>query len=94
MRKRCRTAARNQQTLGKYAASDGESRGLYLWVRTPERRIWTFRYTLNGKAHEMALGSLAQTSLADARAVARQLRAHNYRSIERRRSSRADIPLF
>ena len=38
---------------GKYAESDGASLGLYLWVRTPAPRI--FRYTLNGKAHAMAL---------------------------------------
>ena len=35
----------------------GDGGGLWLQV-TPNGRIWIFRYTLNGRAREMGLGSL------------------------------------
>lgn len=48
---------------GKYA--DGG--GLYLLVRADRGGQWTFRYTVNGCAGEMGLGSVRDVSLAAAR---------------------------
>lgn len=45
--------------------SDGE--GLYLQVSPALTKSWIFRYTLNGRAREMGLGSLSTFSLAEAR---------------------------
>lgn len=41
--------------------------GLYLQISQAGTKSWVFRYTLNGRAREMGLGSLDLTSLKDAR---------------------------
>ncbi len=54
----------------------GDGDGLWLQVRDAEKRSWLFRYKRHGKATEMGLGALADTSLAEARdaaAVCRRL---------------------
>lgn len=53
----------------------GDGGGLWLQV-TPNRRgrSWVFRYSFNGKAREMGLGSLTTISLSEAREQARQCR--------------------
>lgn len=53
--------------------SDGA--GLYLQVSDSGSKSWIFRYTLNGKAREMGLGSVMAVSLEEARAKARECRA-------------------
>ena len=35
-----------------------DGHGLYLQVSAFDTKAWIFRYTLNGKPHEMGLGSL------------------------------------
>lgn len=56
-------AARNLRRAGFH--HDGA--GLYLQVTETGARSWVFRYTRDGKAHSMGLGSLRTVSLADAR---------------------------
>jgi hypothetical protein len=53
----------------------GDGGGLWLQV-TPNRRgrSWVFRYSFQGKAREMGLGSLNTISLAEAREMARECR--------------------
>lgn len=48
--------------------------GLYLQVRTADRRTWIFRYSLGGKARWMGLGALDDVPLADARVAALEAR--------------------
>ena len=55
---------------GRYA--DGG--GLYLQVSAYDTKAWIFRYTLNGKPHEMGLGSLHTVLLPEAREAARECR--------------------
>jgi integrase len=77
--------ARRATTSGLYA--DGG--GLYLQVRSATARSWLFRFTLRGKSREMGLGTLAGTSLAEARREAdrcRQLCRQGIDPIEERRS--------
>jgi integrase len=52
-----------------------DGNGLYLQVRSAERRSWLFRYQLNGKAHLMGLGTFADVPLAEARNAAAAARA-------------------
>ena len=52
----------------------GDGGGLYLQVRDSDRRTWIFRYMIRGKARWMGLGSLADTSLKEARAKAEAAR--------------------
>ena len=56
----------------------GDGGGLYLLVRSPEARFWLFRYRRDGRMREMGLGSLATTSLAEARENA----AHLHRAVK------------
>jgi hypothetical protein len=55
---------------GMYA--DGA--GLYLQVTSEGAKSWIYRFSLNGKAREMGLGSLSAIGLADARAKAQECR--------------------
>jgi hypothetical protein len=61
---------KNLVSPGRY----GDGGGLWLQVRDADRRSWLFRYMLDGKARQMGLGSLANVSLADARATAAEHR--------------------
>src|SRR5262245_27966557 len=77
---------------GMYA--DGA--GLYLQVTGAGAKSWMFRFSLNGKAREMGLGSLSAISLADARAKAaecRRLRQDGIDPIEARNARRAQAAL-
>jgi integrase len=54
----------------------GDGAGLYLLVRSPEAKFWTFRYVRAGKMREMGLGPAngrTGVSLVDARKKARTL---------------------
>ncbi len=48
--------------------------GLYLQVTASRSKSWVFRYTRNGRAREMGLGSAATVGLADARRKAADAR--------------------
>jgi hypothetical protein len=52
--------------------ADGD--GLYLQVTRANARSWIFRYSRNGKSHEMGLGSLKAIGLAAARLKAAECR--------------------
>jgi integrase len=77
---------------GMYA--DGA--GLYLQVTSAGAKSWIYRFSLNGKAREMGLGSLSAISLADARLEAgkcRRLRQDGRDPIEARKAERAQRAL-
>jgi integrase len=59
-----------QKTPGLY----GDGAGLSLKVTTGGSKSWIYRYMLVGKAHWMGLGSYPDTSLAEARDKAAELR--------------------
>ena len=61
--------ATNLVKAGKKART-GDGGGLWLDVRGPGRAAWVFRYTRQGKAHEVGLGSFDLVSLAAARQAA------------------------
>ena len=52
--------------------SDGS--GLNLTLTSRDRGNWTFRYTYNGKAKEMGLGSYPEISIIEARNLALEKR--------------------
>jgi integrase len=60
----------NKKASGRFA--DGG--GLYLQVGPTGGKSWLFRYTLDGKPHEMGLGPIAAVSLKQAREKARGCR--------------------
>jgi Arm DNA-binding domain len=51
-----------------------DGNGLYLQVSRAKARSWIFRYSRNGKSHEMGLGSLKAVGLAAARLKAAECR--------------------
>ena len=61
-----------QRTTKEGLFSDGG--GLYLRVKANGGKFWVYRFTLNGKAHEMGLGALHTVSLAEARQKATDCR--------------------
>src|SRR5262249_38303589 len=80
----------------------GDGGGLWLQVTANRRgRSWVFRYSFNGRAREMGLGSLDTIGLAEAREQAKQCRQLLIGSpttppvdpIEHRRALRADAKI-
>jgi integrase len=76
--------------------------GLYLHINAPPRpgaagaKSWVYRYMLAGKAREMGLGPLPDTSLSEARGKAleaRRLRREGIDPIEHRKAARAQARL-
>ena len=66
--------------------------GLYLQVGSIGSKSWIYRFTLNGKAREMGLGSLRSVSLAEARTKTyecRRLRDAGIDPIEQKRQGHA-----
>src|SRR5215469_12103869 len=51
----------------KQAGMYGDGGGLWLQVRAPHVKSWIFRYTFNGKARAMGLGSTETVPLEHAR---------------------------
>ena len=75
---------------GKYA--DGG--GLYLTVNERRGKGWIFRYMIAGRRREMGIGSIALTTLAEARAIAfdcRKLVAAKVDPIEARKADRVEV---
>lgn len=60
----------------------GDGGGLSLRVSANGSRSWIFRYMLNGKAHEVGLGSLADVTLSEAREKAREMRNQTREGID------------
>jgi integrase len=70
----------------------GDGSNLYLQISAYGTRSWVFRYKLNGKAHEMGLGSVNTFTLKQARErarAARQLLADGVDPIQAKRQKRA-----
>ncbi len=65
--------AANLVKAGKHART-GDGGGLWLDVRGAGRAVWVFRYSRQGKAHEVGLGSWRDITLVDARDKASSLR--------------------
>lgn len=63
---------------GLYADGDG----LYLQISRSGSRSWVFRFSLNGRAREMGLGSLRTVTLSDARELAAEARLKCGRGID------------
>ena len=81
-------AVAKKSAKGRYA--DGG--GLYLQVGEKGGKSWMFRYSRNGKEHEMGLGSVITFSLAEARLRAnrcRQLLADGIDPLAERKEKRA-----
>jgi len=71
----------------------GDGGGLWLQVRDLTRKSWLFRYRLHDRDREMGLGSLVETSLAEAREAAlacRKLMQAGVDPIEDRKRVRAE----
>jgi integrase len=69
-----------------------DGRGLYLCVGQNGSRSWLLRYMLNGKRHDMGLGSAHDVTLAEARAKAleaRKLKADGIDPLATKHASRA-----
>lgn len=58
-------------TPGRY--TDPLTPGLHLWVKTPQRRYWIFRYTLQGIRHNISLGAFPRVGIKDARLQAQKV---------------------
>ncbi|MFC7738984.1 Arm DNA-binding domain-containing protein [Roseomonas sp. GCM10028921] len=52
----------------------GDGRGLHLYVKDAERRVWVFRYMLRGRSRDMGLEPFADVTLARAREKAEEAR--------------------
>ena len=74
-------AANNLVKVGRKART-GDGGGLWLDVRAEGRGAWVFRYTRQGKAREVGLGSQASVSLVQAREAAADCRALLVRGID------------
>ena len=48
--------------------------GMHLWVKSPERKYWIYRYTFGNRRQDMSLGVFPSISLADARKRAQEAR--------------------
>jgi integrase len=86
------TAQRVQRERRPGMHHDG--RGLYLYVSKSGARSWLYRYMLDGRRHEIGLGSALDVTLADARRKAREarrLKADGVDPLASKRSSRAAI---
>src|SRR4051812_45746812 len=58
-----------------------DGRGLYLRVG-PNSKSWVYRYTEQGKSHDLGLGPFPEIGLADARAKALELRRARLRGFD------------
>jgi integrase len=60
----------------------GDGAGLYLQISKSGSKSWIFKYTRNGRAREMGLGSLHTITMAEARALAGEQRKLLLRGID------------
>jgi|KBSSwiStaDraftv2_1062776.scaffolds.fasta_scaffold304813_2 integrase len=88
------TALKVARVLAPGMYADGA--GLYLQVTGVGAKSWIYRFSLNGKAREMGLGSLAAVNLSEARIKAgecRRLRQQGSDPIEERKARRQKAEL-
>lgn len=59
------------QTLKNYSArgryTDPKQIGLHLWIKSPTRKYWILRTTINAKQRDISIGSFPETTIAEAR---------------------------
>ena len=65
-----RLTIKQLEALGAGRHSDGSGMGLMLWVSPKGNRTWVQRLTVNGKRHDIGLGSYPLVSQSNARAIA------------------------
>ena len=63
---------KNIKQPGRY--TDALVKSLHVWVKPNLNKYWIFRYTHNGKQHNISLGSFPALSIAEARLKAQQAR--------------------
>ena len=63
---------KNIKTPGRY--TDALVKGLHVWVKPNLNKYWIFRYTHQGKQHNISLGSFPTLTIAQARIKAQQAR--------------------
>lgn len=63
---------KNLRTPGRY--TDALVKGLHIWVKPNLNKYWIFRYTHEGKQHNISLGSFPALTIAEARIKAQQAR--------------------
>jgi integrase len=95
--------ARNIERLSALAVSRAKApgyypdgAGLYLHITSSGARSWVYRFMLAGKAREMGLGPLPDTTLSEARGnamQARKLRREGIDPIEWRKAAKAQARL-
>ncbi|NQW68946.1 MAG: DUF4102 domain-containing protein, partial [Betaproteobacteria bacterium] len=83
---------RQLNQAGRY--TDGQIKGLHLWIKPSKQRYWIFRYTIDGKRQNMSLGAYPEISLKQARQ--RAVKARNeinsgINPISQKKASKADI---
>lgn len=99
-----RTVESAKPPRGKKAVRLCDGMGLYLQLSQFGTKAWVYRYEFGGKTREMGLGSARAISLALARELAREQRAHLLRGDdpievrrakqERAREQASERPLF
>ena len=62
----------NLKTPGRY--TDALVKGLHLWVKPTLKKYWIFRYSINGKQHNISLGAYPKVSISEARIMAQSSR--------------------
>lgn len=62
----------NLNTPGRY--TDALVKGLHLWVKPKLKKYWIFRFSSNGKQHNISLGSYPKVSISEARINAQRAR--------------------
>lgn len=56
---------KNHSTRGRY--TDPKQIGLHLWIKSPTRKYWILRTTINAKQRDISIGSFPETTIAEAR---------------------------
>jgi integrase len=62
----------NLKVPGRY--TDALVKGLHLWVKANLTKYWIFRFSCNGKQHNISLGAYPRVTIADARIKAQRAR--------------------
>ena len=56
---------KNLKEVGRH--TDDQTKGLHLWIKVNQSKYWIFRFTLDGKRHNMSLGGFPEIGLRLAR---------------------------
>ena len=62
----------NLKAPGRY--TDALVKGLHLWIKANQNKYWIFRFSSNGKQHNISLGAYPKVSIAEARIKAQKAR--------------------